>query len=130
MAPQDLKKSDEEVDPLVSASSLKVLIDRTPLSNPALNKTLFQVLPKWWSVARLWFIGELTLLGALYRSKVQRDEYVVSACQCPAGEEKLKACTLAAVAIFLSLVRILMMVQISYVQRNFETALAGKDKGA
>ena len=46
-----------------------------------------------------------------------------------AGEEKWKAGGLALTLIAMSLATTLMLVRISYLQRNLETAMAGKDRG-
>lgn len=47
-----------------------------------------------------------------------------------AGEEKWRARGFVVAALALSLIRISLLVKISYNQRNLETALAEKDRGA
>ncbi|KAK9809945.1 hypothetical protein WJX72_002230 [[Myrmecia] bisecta] len=63
------------------------------------NHSLAQVFPKWLKVARLWFEGDERWLARGY----------ALACVC------------------LSLGTTTLLVRISYAQRNFETAMAGKD---
>jgi hypothetical protein len=48
---------------------------------------------------------------------------------CNLGEQKWRARGFVLAALLLSLIRIWMLVKVSYNQRNFETALAEKDKG-
>ncbi|GAX77264.1 hypothetical protein CEUSTIGMA_g4710.t1 [Chlamydomonas eustigma] len=61
--------------------------------------SLLSVLPKWWYLVKLWF----------------------------SGAEKWKAWCYTAALVSLSFINTLFLVQISYAQRNFSTAMSGKD---
>lgn len=58
-----------------------------------------------------------------------RQDVLEGRCHSGVGEERWRARAYIAAALALTLVRISLLVKISYNQRNLETALAEKDKG-
>ncbi|KAK9916830.1 hypothetical protein WJX75_007512 [Coccomyxa subellipsoidea] len=76
--------------------------EQRPGTTPkAPHTSLLQVFPKWLRVARLWF----------------------------EGDERWSSRGWALLAVLLSLATTLMLVHVSYVHRDLETAMSGKDKG-
>ncbi|KAK9832987.1 hypothetical protein WJX74_003669 [Apatococcus lobatus] len=82
---------------------IKVVDTKTPSVNDpgTVSRPLSFTVPKWWRVATLWF----------------------------RGDEKQRAWTYAAISVTLCLLNTLLLVRVSYAQRMFETALAGKEQG-
>ena len=107
---------------------IKVVDTRTPSVNDpgTASRPLSQTFPKWWKVATLWFRGEREQCSGPGQAQVA----VIHAACMPVGDEKRKAWTYAAVSVMLCLLNTLLLVRVSYAQRMFETALAGKQEGA
>lgn len=67
----------------------------------ASHNDFWRTVPKWWCIVRIWFTGQ----------------------------DRKKAWTFALSSLLLSLLTTLLLVQISYAQRNFSTALSEKNVG-
>ena len=130
-----------EDEPLLAVKALRVpdvpSLKREIGEAPMPPTNLLQVLPKWFRVTRLWFEGEgppcpLARLVLLLRKHALRScsdfaqDRKPSVCS---GEERWQACGWTAAVLVLSFATTMLLVVISYLQRDLDTAMSGKDKG-
>lgn len=138
---------DEALLPHAAAAATALSVKRSHTSEaaeaalPAVS--LLRVLPKWLRVTRLWFEGAHP--GTAFRQPVHRRTCLScglcarcclgwallhGSCVRGAGSERKAACGWACAVVVLSFATTLLLVAISYLHRDLDTAMSGKDEGA
>ena len=130
-----------EDEPLLAVKALRVPDVPSPKREvgeaPLPVTNLLQVFPKWFRVTRLWFEGEglvplshpqiLYLKQACYAVMLSLADRSLPSVY--TGKERWQARGWTAAVLVLSLATTLLLVVISYLQRDLDTAMSGKDKG-
>jgi len=80
-----------------------------------IQHSFISILPYWWSITKLWFTGKsnTTLVSFFIRL----------------GSQKWKARGYVIAAFLANIAYTMLLVQVSYFQKNFNTAMADKNQG-